>query len=389
MDISELDDIVTRHGANMVARTIQRKASLLQKGKFPRRNIKDGVAQVNPTTGVVRAGPGADGATYTKRAPSDIDTLIVHRKLFYDMIEIPRGAADSAKGAAGVHLVNTRIDDQFGTLVMTLEQAILDPQIGVCATTSSAIASSAVDVIMVDATRFREGQHYYWDDNGTVETTNPFLCTNVVMDDSGIGGTVSFSTSATGTITADEDKFILVDSTNSRSVVSLRDLAGSGNVYTQTGAIAGWKGVTLAHDNQYSAEAILRLAVRMRNRGADPKLGICSPFIEAEHRALYGSSTYRKFEGDSDEKLDPFGNGEITINGIRFLVTPNCPADKVFLIDPEDVKLGVFKDWTSLLGEKVVPSQVGHNYLIGQEGQFNVVAENRRGVGMITGFTFA
>jgi hypothetical protein len=389
MQLADVRNIVERDGANMLALTINKNAPELAKGKFPRRKCS-GTVQINVTPGILHGGPGADGATYVDPGTNDITTLFADRKLFYSQVKIPIGVASAADSPAkGVHLINQRYDEQMGTLVMSLGMSIFDSVLGVVGT-GGTIAANAVSIVFPDATRFREGMKCLWNDNGTVNS-DLFTVTSVTLAANGVGGTVVFSTDATGTIVATDDSFIIADSRSGRSVQSLVDLAGTGNVYTQAAAITGYTGTTVAHNNAYSAEAVLKLATRMRQRGANPKLGFCGPAVEAEHRALYGSSTYRQFNDDAKGKLDPYGTGEIEINGIRFIVTPNCPAQKLFLVDPDTTKLGVFKDWGSLnsSGDKAEYSQVSYNYLIGQHGQFNVICDNRRGVGALTGITFA
>jgi hypothetical protein len=389
MNLDQLHDIIERDGANMLALTINKNSPELAKGKFPTRKLS-GVKQINVTAGLLHGGPGADGAAYVDPGTGAIVSLFADRKLFYSQVKIPVGAASAADSPAkGVHLVNQRYDEQMGTLVMSLGMALFDSTIGVVST-GATIAANAVTLSFADATRFREGMKLMWNDNGTPETTNLFTVTDVTLGANGVSGTVDFSTNATGTIVASDDSFILADSTSSRSLTSLVSLAGSSNVYTQSAAIAGYKGSTVAHNAGYSAEAVLKLLTRMRQRGANPRMLIAGPAVEAEHRALYGSSTYlRKEMGNS--KSDPYGNGEIEINGVRCIITPNCPADKIFAIDPDTTYLGKFKDWGSLNngGKKAEYSQVGYNYLIGQHGQFELISDNRRGVGVLTGITFS
>lgn len=394
MDLDQLTEIQSRYGKSMLAMTINRKApELRESGGFPRQRITQGVAQLNVTPGTMDGGPIADGSTYDFAEHNDIDTLFAHRKIWVGITKIPIGAAAACSSTQeGIHLLNQRKDEQMGSLLMQLAQSIYSSTIGVCSKTSSAISGGAVTVDMYDVTRFREGMRYAWSDNGTVNA-NLFRCTGVTYGADGVSGSVSFtcSTSLDGsTIAADDDSFLIHDSTNNRNLTSLEELAGTGNVYTQTGALPGWTGTTLDHEgNSYSAEAVLKLLTRMRNRDTNPDLLLVSPKIEERHRALYGSSTYRRFNDDASGKLDPYGNQALEIAGVRCFVSPNVPADKIFAIDSSVVKLGVYKDWESLMGDKPRVSEVGYNYLIGQHGHFEVIARQRKGVGLLKNVGFS
>lgn len=394
MDLDGLTEIQSRYGKAMLEMTIARKApELKESGGFPRQTIKQGVAQINVTPGTMDGGPIADGSDYDFATQNDIETLFAHRKIWVGITKIKIGEASACESVQdGIHLLNQRKDEQIGSLVMQLAQSIYSSTIGVPSVTSAAISAGAVTVTFADVTRFKEGMRYAWSDNGTVNA-NLFRAVTVTPGSDGVSGTVAFTcdTSLNGsTIAATDDSFLVHDSTSSRNLTSLESLAGTGNVYTQSGAVTGWTGTTLDHASAtYSAEAVLKLLTRMRTRDVNPDLLLVSPKIEERHRALYGSSTYRRFEGDASGKLDPYGNKPFEINGVTALVSPNVPADKIFAIDSSLVKLGVFKNWESLMGDKPRVSEVGYNYLIAQHGHFEIVCRQRKAVGMLKNIAFS
>lgn len=386
MDLDGLTEIQSRYGKAMLEETLSTHAPLLKAG-IPKQTIKQDVAQINVTPGVMAGGPIADGSAYSFATRGTVSTLFAHRSLWVSIVKIPIGVASATSGTGdSIRLVKQYEDEQFGTLAMQLEQAYFSNTIGLCDTTSSAIAANAVTVACYDVTRFRVGQTYLWSDNGTINA-NPFTCTAVSIDTDGVSGTVSFTTDATGTITANEDSFLVNDASNDRSLWSLEELAGSGNVYTQSAAITGYHGESLDQGGAYTAEGVLKLLTRMRQRNANPDLLFVSPKVEERHRALYGGSSYLRVNAES-KNTDPYGNEPLRIAGVRALVSPNVPANKIFAIDSKMVKLGVYKDWEPLMGKAPVVSQDGYNLLTAKHGHYQTVAHNRKGVGMLSGITF-
>lgn len=386
-DLSGMKEIASRHGNQFIHDTVNDAAPLVrEKGGLKRKKCK-GVEIINPRPNSAAGGGIVDGGAFPTNSSLTYEQLAAFLKLYTTKLTLGVGLAEQCQSAAdAIDLVKDMYEVGMGQLARTLDRDIMDPTISVVGT-GAAISGGSVSLVMADGSGFREGQQYYWSDNGTVNS-NPFTVTSVTPNTAG-GATVVFSTAATGTVAATDDSLLSYSKAPSTGacVTTLDDLAGTGNVYNQSGAIQGWTGNSRAQGGAYTTAGLNALFAQQGGRGRRPDTVIMSPLAHVKHQDVAVAAGRRYNSTD----LDPYGKQDnATFAGARILENPNAPNLKIYAYHSEALKLGVWKDFHSLSnsGKQVDVAESNAQYIIRVAGMFEVIAHQRKEISKLTGLTY-
>lgn len=387
LSIDAIKVIAGRKGNEFLNSQVNLEASLL--GKLKREDQSGQVAIINVQGGAVSSvGFISGGGAYPTASSPGVSQIQARQVSMIGLVNIPIDSAQLVSGKGdGVNLVKERMASVGEQLHALLNRACMD-------TTASAIEADAtisggeVTVSVSDVSAFREGMSFTWNDGGT-RNANSFEVLSVTDNDDGTGS-VTFSTSATGTLSAADDTLELRD-VASKGFVSLSDLAGTGDVYGQTISNAGWAGTTIVASGVLTNPRLRTLDRKVKTRGAKrPNLYVMS---DAQHQAYDEAQIGNRRYTSGKDSLDPFGTGKPAFAGAEILVDSFCPNKKVFGLHTDHVKLGQWsKGFVPLQNRGDGPAEVNtstYDYTIRVHGHFQLLCNKRSTVGMLDALTIA
>lgn len=388
LTLTGLQYIADHKGKDFIADTINTEAPLLADKNFMPHKKKSGVEAIQTRPNAIYGGSISDGGTIPQNSSLTYTELLAKLVPFVTQVKVPIGLSSQMKGSQAVtDMVRECFDLGVKTLGYQAELQIYDKVVGTV-TTGAAISMGAVTLTFDDVSRFRIGQRYVWNDNGT-RKTDLFTVTAISENSDGVTGDVTFSTSASGTPAATADHFE-PDDVNGSEMTSLWQLSSETTtdyVYTQTAAINGWNGSRLDASGAFTAGLLNQLLTKVGKKGRRPdRIAMHDECFRVHSDAMAGSS-FRRF---NDDELDPYGNfhDKRKFAGMRIGLSPTLPAVKVFAFNSKDVHLGVWNDIGPIGKENFRIAETTYNWLINVHAQMEVICKQRKSVGALHGITY-
>lgn len=390
IEVSTLSALVGRYTNSIVNEQANEAAPLVGKGIIKKINKPDKVGVVNIKAGELASAKFlADGASLPQgrdKAPVQGTYLPVG---LFERIRIPRMAAMLASSTDdGIDIVKEQMDTAGKTLGRVLERGIFGAQIG---SPTATVAAAATSFTVADVSPWRVGMGFeVWNSSTAIEGTSEatlLQVTNITYNETG-DSTITFSGSNAGGAAVQwltTYTFHLRGSKDTGAVmVSLADVCGTSTLYGVAATSNEWSG-NVDTTSQPLTVGLLRQAITtvVRRRQDKPKYLVCNRKNEERYSNLLINNR-RFMEG----KMDARGSAAVEIEGVPLFLTENIGDSEAIFLQPEDVKLHVFRDFAPDFDGKaskgmnsgaMIVSDNEFAYDVQVWGAFNVRAERRNG----------
>ncbi len=306
-------------------------------------------------------------------------------------LTLPRGGLELCKDVKdGVALVMEELDTAANDVARQKGRAVFSSQITLD-TECSAVGASSITVS--DALGYRIGATVTLGSLAIPATRE----TAVVESVDFVSGIVTFTVALPGSITGlpPADIIAFLGNAESNSPESLDNVtSASADVYGKSASDAGfeeWKGTQVASGGTISTGSLREIHDQIRiRRGQEIDCVVTNPIQMTNYLDLF-TSNERFQRGDV---LDNYALLP-TFDGKKFVVDPNCPRSKAYLVNKKDVLIHEFRAFGPVVdGDKrssgmgaAIVSQNTFSWDVQMHESMNLRVLHRAGCGALTGLT--
>lgn len=398
--LESLKALAARAGNNVINSQINLLAAGVD--AMATEDVSERVRMINVHTGAsASAGIIQDAGSYPSHVDFSTAQLMARPVSFAGFEAIGIDAADEIKGGNdAINLVEERLGALGQTLAFDLGRCLFNPKLANVEANASIGGSSTATVYVDDIAAFRVGMKIDWYDSTPTTLQGTGVVSSVTRDGDGTGsiGLASIKDSSgtaktSGTISQNHTFYVLghvAQAAAAQGFVGLEDMAGTGTLYGTAASSLGWEGKTVTVSGLLTSEHVGSLLSDVRRAGHPADV----LFISEAAMRVYQNDLSDRRQFMAGDVLDQYGKAKKNnirgeCEGVPMVVDQSCPETKIFAVNKKACKLGVWKKFGPLGGDKhgITVSETNHYYVLKVHGRYQNLCLQRPGVGLLKSFS--